>query len=157
MQIQSWIQIPNLITRVLIRITSMRMRIRIHFFYFNADLDPTFHFNANPENAPRQSNENSRPLKYDIQALQGSTLGLHASIVGVPDLPQLHLEPHKLLLPDPAHHKKLMRIDADPDPNRGSNKTLDPDPDYLAYNNAFLQKSIKYSVNIKSFFTISNS
>jgi len=78
-----------------------------NFFYFNADLDPTFHFNANPENAPRQSNENLRPLKYDIQALQGSTLGLHASIVGVPDLPQLHLEPHKLLNPDPAHHKKI--------------------------------------------------
>jgi hypothetical protein len=40
------------------------MRIRIPLFICNVDPDQTFHFNADPDPAPHQSDANQQPLVY---------------------------------------------------------------------------------------------
>ncbi len=71
---------------------------------FNADPDPTFHLNADPD--PLQGDRNLRPL---------SILSLRASIVTAHS-PRINLEPLKLLNFD---------FNADPDP---ASKKTGPDP-----------------------------
>ncbi len=74
------------------------MRIEFYFnadpvFYFNADPDQNFHFNANPNPAPRQSDANIRPLVYrpsrvpfwtfkpPFVSVHGSILSLQSSLI----------------------------------------------------------------------------